>query len=121
MEMLSVLDNSIQGRPMHELKRPEFHVLFALSNRVLHGLAISEDVDRVTDGQVLLGPGTLYRTLQELLRTGHIEEVAGPVEQRGKRRRFYQLTPEGLTVLKREAARLQTLVSLARDRKILTS
>ena len=61
------------------------------------------------------------RELGELVRTGHIEEVAGPVEQRGKRRRFYRLTPEGLTVLKRETARPETLVSLARDRKILTS
>ncbi len=104
---------------MHELKKAEFHTLFALSKRVLHGLAIAEEVDAVTDGKLLLGPGTLYRTLQELVRTAHIEEVDGPEEERGNRKRFYQLTPQGLTVLRRELARLEDIVAIANTRDVL--
>lgn len=105
---------------MHELKKAEFHILFALSKRALHGLAIAEEVDAVTDGKLLLGPGTLYRTLQELVRTDHIEEVDGPEQERGSRRRFYQLTPEGLTVLRRELDRLEDIVAIASTRNVIT-
>ena len=104
---------------MHELKRAEFHVLFALSGRQLHGLAIADEVDAVTDGQLMLGPGTLYRTLQELSRAGLIEEDEGPPEERGGRRRFYQITKNGLAVLRRDAARLEGIVTLARSRDLL--
>ncbi len=105
---------------MHELKRAQFHVLFALSKRPLHGLAIADEVDALTDGQLLIGPGTLYRTLEELAGAGHIEEVKGPEEKRGRRRRFYQLTRSGLSVLRRDTARLEEIVLVAKERDLLT-
>ena len=104
---------------MHELKRAEFHVLLALSKRPLHGLAIADEVDSVTDGKLLLGPGTLYRSLQELSRAGRIDEVDGPESERGRRRRFYQLTKTGLSALRRDTARLESIVAVARTRDLL--
>ena len=44
-----------------------FHILLALAGGKLHGYAISKEILRQTDGQVRMGPGTLYGTLQRLL------------------------------------------------------
>ena len=105
---------------MHELKRAEFHILFALAAEPsMHGLAIADAIDAVTGGQLLIGPGTLYRTLHELVRAGSITEVDGPQEARGRRRRFYALTPSGRAVLRRDAARLGAIVELAEARDLL--
>lgn len=100
------------------LRRPVFHILLALSRDDLHGLGIAEVVGRDTDGTVELGPGTLYRSLKEMTRRGLVEEVEAP-DDADPRRKYYRATGEGRRLVSAEAARLATLVRVARERDVL--
>lgn len=100
------------------LRRPIFHILLALSRTDLHGLGIADEVERDTDGTVELGPGTLYRSLKEMTRQGLIAEVETP-DGADPRRKYYQATEEGRKLVSAEAARLASLVRIARERDVL--
>ena len=101
------------------LRRPVFHILLALSERDLHGLGIADEVERATDGTVELGPGTLYRSLKEMARRGLVQEVEAPDADADPRRKYYRTTEVGRELVAAEAARLASLVRLARERKVL--
>ncbi len=91
------------------------HVLVALSGGALHGYAIMSEVERLTDGVVTMGPGTLYGTLKRLNGEGLVEEVDAPAdaESEGPPRRYYRLTGFGGRVLAAETARLSNLIHAA--------
>lgn len=98
-----------------------YHTLLALSQAPKHGYAISQEVEEVTDGRVVMGPGTLYGTLQRLRERGWIretEEVEADAPH-ADRRRYYELTAAGRTVLQGEARRLAGAAELARARAVL--
>ena len=59
----------------------------------------------MTDGRVVLGPGTLYTLLGDFVKQGFIKETA--VEGR---KRSYVLTDSGRDVLKEEYERLKAQV-----------
>lgn len=98
------------------LKPTDFHILLVLLNGPRHGYEIMKEVERESAGGVRLEVGTLYRLLSRLLENGLVQESDGD-----GRRRFYGLTRFGRRVLKLEAERLDTVVSLLRARKILTA
>ena len=85
-----------------------FFVLLALSKGPAHGLGIADDVAAFTDGDVLLGPGTLYRCIKELLGDGLIERVEIEEASGVTHRKYYQLTAAG------EGKARRTLVGLTR-------
>ena len=98
-----------------------FHLLLALADGERHGYAIMRDIEERTGGLVRVGPGMLYGSIKWLREDGLIEEV--PVRQPGApddRRRYYRLTPDGRTLLRAEAARLEAAVGLARRRRVLS-
>ncbi len=93
-----------------------FHILLALAAAELHGYAIIQEVAARTSGEVRLGAGTLYRTIQRLLEQGLIletEDRPAP-ELDDERRRYYRITPFGIGVARAETARLERLLKLAR-------
>ena len=107
-------------QPMsRSLSRPVFHILLALTERDLHGLGIADSVEQTTDGAVELGPGTLYRSLKEMLDEGLIRETAAPDDDADPRRKYYTITREGRRLVSAEAARMNRVVELARERKLL--
>jgi DNA-binding PadR family transcriptional regulator len=93
-----------------------FHILVALAGEDRHGYAIIREVAERTDGDVRLGPGTLYRTIQRLLEQGLIVETHDrpAPELDDERRRYYHITAFGLAVARAESARLARLVRVAR-------
>jgi len=98
-----------------------FHILLALAAGERHGYAIMKDVSARSEGRVRLGPGTLYGALKRLLEAGLVaetEERADP-EHDDERRRYYRLTPLGLSVARAEAQRLDAIVRAARRSKLL--
>ena len=103
------------GAPSEGLSRSAFVVLLALADQPRHGLAIVDRVDEATHGEVRLGPGTLYGTLQKLVAAGLIRETttAPDPQDHDPRRRYYKLTPKGQRELKDEAARMRALVRAA--------
>ena len=100
-----------------------FHILLALSDGNSHGYGIMQDVESFTSGELRLGPGTLYRSIQRMLVDGLIEElleIALHDESDDDRRRHYRLTKKGLEIAQREARRLADLVDVARRRSLLS-
>ena len=98
-----------------------FHILLALADEELHGYAIMKDVAARSDGTVRLGPGTLYGSLKRLLAEGLVAEGGERADpERGdERRRYYRLTPLGLSVVRAEARRLAAMVRAARRKKLI--
>lgn len=82
-----------------------------------NGDALMQEVPVLSSGKLKLGPGTLYRTLAELLAMGWIEESAA--EQDDPRRRAYRLGRRGRVAPRQEMTRLSTLVAAARERKVI--
>ena len=103
------------------LTPPVFQILLALSGGEMHGYAIMQRVREASGGQVKLGPGTLYYSIQRMLDKDLIEEA----EERpapdadDERRIYYRITEHGRTVAETESRRLADLVELARGADFL--
>src|ERR1700752_822609 len=98
-----------------------FIILLSLADGEKHGYAIMQEVITHTGGKPRLGPGTLYGAIKRLLEDDLIEESderPDPAHD-DERRRYYRLTEFGQGVAAAEAARLEDLVQLARDRRLL--
>ena len=96
------------------------HILLAVADEDRHGYAIMQEVERMTDGAVRMGPGTLYGTMKRMLAAGLLEEIeARPsTEADDERRRYYRATPLGRAVLEAETARMSALVTAARAKRV---
>lgn len=98
-----------------------FQILLALADEDRHGYAILKEVERRTEGEVRLRPGTLYRAITRLEESGLIQSVEGPQGQADdERRNYYRLTEEGRQAARAEALRLAALIRTARSKEILT-
>jgi DNA-binding PadR family transcriptional regulator len=98
-----------------------FHILLSLADGEKHGYAIMQDVATTTDGQLRMGPGTLYGAVKRMLASGLIEESdeRPDPEMDDERRRYYRLTGAGRQQVGDEAQRLARLVSVARKRGVV--
>lgn len=81
-----------------------FYILVCLQQERC-GVDVMTQVEEMTRGRVVIGPGTLYNLLESFLTGGMIEETA--VEGR---RRSYHITAAGEQALAEEARRLETLL-----------
>src|SRR5579859_4807750 len=74
-----------------------FHILLALADRERHGYGIMQEVTESTQGQVQMGPGTLYGTIKRMIASDLIEESdeRPDPELDDERRRYYRLTTFG--------------------------
>lgn len=102
------------------------HILLSLSDdrSGKHGYAIAREVEELTDGQIGMGPGTLYGSIQRMMDSGLIEDVPRARLTRAQldddeRRRYYRVTPFGRRVLSLELARLAAIVAVARRKQLL--
>ena len=100
------------------LKPAVLHILLALTRGDLHGLGIADEALAASGGAVRLGPGTLYRSLDEMSGRGLVEKVASSPED-DPRRKYYRITDAGRELLQADVARLAKLVRYARDRDLL--
>ena len=98
-----------------------FHILLALANGERHGYGIMREIAAATNGQMHIGPGTLYRSIRQMLDAGMIEESDERPDPAldDERRRYYRLTGFGRQVAQAEAARLAQLVRAAEARRLL--
>jgi DNA-binding PadR family transcriptional regulator len=97
------------------------HILLTVADGERHGYAIAQEIEETTDGQIRMGPGTLYGSIQRMLTSSLIEEV--PQRRRAavddERRRYYRITALGRRVLELEVQRLSRVVRLARSKRVL--
>ena len=83
---------------------PALLILVSLAHGPKHGYAIMDDTEALSGSR--LGPGTLYGAISRLEALGLITALP-PVA----RRRPYQLTALGVSVLHQQLAQLRTLVA----------
>src|SRR5918912_2988884 len=97
------------------------HILLALADEERHGYGIMKEVEGRSGGEMRLGPGTLYGSVKRMLADGLIEESdeRPDPELDDQRRRYYRITDFGRRVAGAEALRLESLVSVARDKRLL--
>ena len=95
-----------------------FHVLVAMAEGPRHGYAIAQEVEELTSGRLVMGPGTLYGSLQRMTTAGLIEEAPNPGEDglHANRRRYYRMTPLGSEALRAESERLLRAANVAQER-----
>ena len=105
---------------MLRLRPAVFHILLALASGERHGLGIADEVERASGGVVDLGPGTLYRSLAEMVEAGLVESIRAHRQPADPRRKYYRLTADGRAALKAESQQLQQIVGIARARKVLS-
>ncbi len=90
------------------------HILLALLEGDLHGYAIMQSVEQLSDGAMRMGPGTLYGTLKRLLELRLVAETEErPANDDDERRRYYRLTTAGRAAVRAETMRLARLVTFA--------
>ena len=102
------------------LKPLHFLMLLTLVDGERHAYGIKKDL--ATRGAHRdVGPGTLYRSIAQLIDAGLIAESdrRPAPELDDERRRYYRLTPFGRRVVVAEAGRLDTLVTAARARNLI--
>lgn len=102
------------------LSTPVFQILLSLLDGDAHGYALIQDIRRRTEGEVSLTASTLYAAVKRLLGDGWIIEVKAPARV-DSRRRYYRITRAGREAARTEAARLERLTAMARERKLLPS
>jgi DNA-binding PadR family transcriptional regulator len=104
------------------LKPLHFLMLLTLVDGDRHAYGIKKDL--AARGEYPdIGPGTLYRSIAQLLDAGLIQDSGRrpPSPLDDERRRYFALTALGRRVVAAEAERLESLVRSARARKLLPS
>ena len=98
----------------------QLHILLALADGDKHGYAVMSEVEQMTEGDVSMGPGTLYGAIKRMLNAGLIEESDDrpDPELDDERRRYYRVSGYGARVLTAELARLEQLVRAAETKKV---
>jgi DNA-binding PadR family transcriptional regulator len=97
-----------------------FHILLALSTGERHGYGIMKQVESDSQGNVSMGPGTLYGSLKRMLDSGLVQESDKRVdpEMDDERRIYYQITGVGRKSLEAELERYKNIVNVAQKRKL---
>ncbi|MDR3209762.1 MAG: PadR family transcriptional regulator [Oscillospiraceae bacterium] len=108
--MINLRENSERTEPGALTEAVYYILLSLLAPR--HGYAVMQNVERLTDGRVTLGAGTLYGALNTLLEKAWIMSLAG---ERDSRKKEYGITELGKSVLQRELRRLEELVAHGKD------
>jgi transcriptional regulator len=78
-------------------------ILKSLTWEPRHGYAISEWIETVTDGSLLMEEGTLYPALHRLHGKGLVESEWG-LSENNRKAKYYRLTRDGKRWLEAEAA-----------------
>lgn len=101
----------------------DFQILLSLLDRPLHGYSIIKDIERRTEGQMVLGTSTVYAAIKRMVQDGILEKVAAPPGEGsgGPRRSYYGLTDHGRRVARAEGERIRRLNEMVRDTTLLDS
>jgi len=98
------------------LREATFFILLSLATMPKHGYAIMKDTERLSDGRVTLSTSTLYGAIKRLLESGWIRRVENEsAESNGRVKKEYELTDQGRRIFEAEVARLESIVTVARE------
>jgi DNA-binding PadR family transcriptional regulator len=89
------------------LTETTFYILLSLLEPA-HGYLIMQKVEELSNGQVKIAAGTLYGAIENLIKLKFIT----PVPSDDKRRKVYQITKQGLEILKLDLERIQHMAKI---------
>jgi DNA-binding PadR family transcriptional regulator len=94
------------------------HILLALAPQARHGYGIMKQVQADSDGQVKMGPGTLYGALSRMTKAGLVGESESRIDPAidDQRRIYYTITADGRAALETELKRYRSILALAKAR-----
>ncbi|CAM3178852.1 PadR family transcriptional regulator [Paenibacillus lupini] len=101
-------------KEMLPLTEAFYYILIVLYTEPSHGYGIMQDTEKMSNGRVKIGAGTLYTALNTLLNKGLIELYPVP-EGTDTRRKMYAITENGRQVVSAEVARLEELLGVGRQ------
>jgi DNA-binding PadR family transcriptional regulator len=113
--MESRLSRRDAARRFLPLTHLAYHVLLSLAERPDHGYALVQRIRERSGGLVDPGTGSFYSIIKKLCDEALIVETE--VDDDG-RRRWYEVTPLGATVLAAEAERLAAQVAATRKLRL---
>ena len=98
-----------------------FEILLTLSDGARHGYDIMLEVERRTNGETVIRPGSLYRAVHRLLAQGFIDELdeRPAATKDDDRRRYYRISHAGLAALDAETERMSAAVRAARAKRAI--
>lgn len=85
-----------------------FYILFCLQEE-MHGYNIGQKVKRMTNGEVVISPGTMYGSLSKMEKDGLIRFV-----REEEKRKIYVITELGKVILDIELKRIERLYTNSR-------
>lgn len=86
-----------------------FYILFCLQ-KPNHGYGIVQKVEKLTEGEIRLAPGTMYGSLSKMEKDGLIRFVGEE-----EKRKIYVITELGTEVLELELKRIKRLFRTAQE------
>lgn len=86
-----------------------FYILYCLQ-APNHGYGVVQTVERLTDGEIRLAPGTMYGSLSKMEKDGLITFV-----REEEKRKLYVITPLGDEVLQLELKRIRRLYNTIQE------
>lgn len=86
-----------------------FYILLCLQ-KPNHGYGVVQQVEKITDGEIKLSPGTMYGSLSKMEKDGLIQFI-----REEEKRKIYQITPLGTDVLQLELKRIKRLYKNSRE------
>lgn len=96
-----------KSEPMSE---SYYYILLCLSKGANHGYGIMQMTQKLSEGEVTIGSGTMYGATSNMMKKGWIKEIMS--EAVGiERKRLYCLTEDGQEALNNEIKRLKRMLA----------
>ena len=114
-------ERTLKPEAMLPLTPAVLHIMLALADGEKHGYGIMQEVAAITQGEMKMGPGTLYGSVKRMLEAGLVEESDERPDPAldDERRRYYKLTDFGGRVAIAEVRRLENLLGVARTKRVV--
>lgn len=95
-------------KSLEQLTDSVFYIMAAFTEP-RHGYAVMSDIEALTDGEVKIGPASLYTIIKKLMN----QEYITLFDDSDSRRKVYTLTEKGRDVLKHDMKRREKMIRFA--------
>ena len=96
-------------KSLEQLTDSVFYIMAAFA-QPSHGYAVMSTIEQLTDGEVTIGPASLYTIIKKLMGEQYIELF----DDSDSRRKVYVLTEKGRAVLAHDIERRQKMIRFAK-------
>ena len=85
-----------------------FYILYALCEE-RHGYGVMQYVEKITNGRIVIGAGTIYQSISKLEKEKMIKQT-----KEENRQKKYLITDSGKVILQEESQRIMELYDIAK-------